>query len=66
MTLDVRRGTLSVISIGGPIVIGLLTGQTGPGLIGGITGLLLTLSDTEGSLSSRLGTTVELTLPVAT
>jgi hypothetical protein len=58
LTLDVRRGTLSVISIGGPIVIGLLTGQTGPGLAGGITGLLLTLSDTEGSLSSRLGTTV--------
>jgi hypothetical protein len=57
LTLDVRRGTLSVISIGGPVVIGLLTGQTGPGLVGGITGLLLTLSDTEGSLSSRLGTT---------
>jgi hypothetical protein len=57
LTLDVRRGTLSVISIGGPIVIGFLTGQTGPGLVGGITGLLLTLSDTEGSLSSRLGTT---------
>jgi hypothetical protein len=63
--LDVRRGTLSVISIGVPIVIGLLTGQTGPGLVGGITGLLLTLSDTEGSLSSRLGTTAGVASGIA-
>ena len=65
MKLDVRRGTLSVISIGCPIVVGLLAGQAGAGLVGGITGLLLALSDTEGSLVSRLGTTVGIALGIA-
>jgi len=65
LKLDVRRGTLSVISIGCPIVVGLLDGQAGAGLVGGITGLLLTLSDTEGSLVSRLGTTVGIALGIA-
>jgi hypothetical protein len=64
--LDLRRGTLSAIAIGAPIVIGLLSGQAGPGLVGGITGLLLTLSDTEGSLFSRLGTTAGVALGIAT
>jgi fusaric acid resistance family protein len=65
LRLDPRRGTLSVISIGGPLIIGLLNGQPGPGLVGGITGLLLTLSDTEGSLVSRLGTTAGVALGIA-
>ena len=66
MKLDVRRGTLSVISIGCPIDVGLLGGHVGAGLVGGITGLLLALSDTEGSLVSRLGTTggIALGIPV--
>jgi hypothetical protein len=52
--LDLRRGTLSLINIGGPIIAGLLTGETTAGLVGGITGLLLSLSDAEGALWSRL------------
>ena len=63
--LDPRRGTLSVICIGAPIVVGVLTGQASAGLVGGIAGLLLTLSETEGSLASRLGTTAGVTLGIA-
>ena len=63
--LDLRRGTLSVVSIGAPVVIGVLSGQAGAGLVGGITGLLLALSDTEGSLVSRLGTTTGVALGIA-
>ena len=63
--LDLRRGTLSVVSIGAPVVIGVLSGQAGAGLVGGITGLLLALSDAEGSLVSRLGTTTGVALGIA-
>ena len=63
--LDLRRGTLFVVSIGAPIVVGVLTGQASAGLVGGIAGLLLTLSDTEGSLASRLGTTAGVALGIA-
>ena len=62
--LDLRRGTLSLISIGAPIVVGVVSGQAGAGLVGGITGLLLALSDTEGSLVSRLGTTAGVALGI--
>ena len=62
--LDLRRGTLSLVSIGAPIVVGVVTGQAGAGLVGGITGLLLALSDTEGSLVSRLGTTAGVALGI--
>ena len=65
LRLDLRRGTLSVVSIGVPVVIGVLSGQAGAGLVGGITGLLLALSDTEGSLASRLGTTTGVALGIA-
>ena len=65
LRLDLRRGTLSVVSIGAPVVVGVLSGQAGAGLVGGITGLLLTLSDTEGSLASRLGTTADVALGIA-
>jgi hypothetical protein len=64
MPIDLRRGILSVICIGAPIIVGLLTGQTGAGLVGGITGLLLTLSDTEGALLPRLGTTLGVALGI--
>ena len=63
--LDLRRGALSLITIGAPIVVGLVSGQAGAGLVGGITGLLLALSDTEGSLVSRLGTTADVALGIA-
>ncbi len=62
--LDLRRGTLSLISIGAPVVIGALSGHAAAGLVGGITGLLLSLSDTEGSLAFRLGTTAEVALGI--
>ena len=60
LSLDLRRGTLTLINIGGPIIAGLLSGESSAGLVGGITGLLLTLSDTEGPLFARLATTDEL------
>ena len=64
LRLDLRRGTLAVVSIGAPIVIGIVSGQAAAGLVGSITGLLLALSDTEGSLVSRLGTTAEVALGI--
>lgn len=52
-----RRGVLFLINIGLPILLG----ETSAALIGGITGLLLSLADTEGPLAGRL----RLTLMVA-
>ena len=63
--IDPRRGVLSVICIGAPIIAGLATGLTGAGLVGGIAGLLLTLSDTEGSLRTRLLTTLGVAAGIA-
>jgi hypothetical protein len=65
LSLDLRRGTLSLINIGGPIIAGLLSGESSAGLVGGITGLLLTLSDTEGPLFARLATTVGVAFGIA-
>src|SRR5215472_1174803 len=59
--LEPRRGTLFLINIGLPILIGMARGETRGALIGCITGLLLSLADNEGSLASR----VRLTLIVA-
>ncbi len=59
--LEPRRAILFLINIGLPILVGVLSGETSAALIGGITGLLLSLADSEGSLASRL----RLTLMVA-
>lgn len=59
--LEPRRGTLFLVNIGLPILIGMARGETRGALIGCITGLLLSLADNEGSLASR----VRLTLIVA-
>src|SRR5262249_45818393 len=64
LPLDLRRGALSLVCIGAPIIVGVVSGQAGAGLVGGITGLLLALSDTEGSLASRLGTTAGVALGI--
>jgi fusaric acid resistance family protein len=64
LPLDLRRGTLSLVSIGVPIATGVISGQASAGLVGGITGLLLSLSDTEGSLVARLGTTAGVALGI--
>jgi hypothetical protein len=56
---------LSLLTIGAPIVVGLMRGESAAALVGGITGLLLTLGDTEGSLLVRLGTTAEIALGIA-
>ncbi len=61
LTIEPRRGILFVINIGVPILVGVLLGETSAALIGGITGLLLSLADTEGPLDGRL----KLTLMVA-
>ena len=59
--LEPRRAILFLINIGLPILVGVLRGETSAALIGGITGLLLSLADNEGPLVSRL----RLTLMVA-
>ncbi|MGH6748404.1 MAG: FUSC family protein [Methyloceanibacter sp.] len=59
--VEPRRGILFLINIGLPILIGVVRGETSAALIGGITGLLLSIADTEGPLGGRL----RLTLMVA-
>jgi hypothetical protein len=59
--LEPRRGLLFLTNIGLPILVGVIRGEVGGALIGGITGLLLSIADTEGSLAGRL----RLTLMVA-
>ena len=59
--LEPRRAVLFLVNIGLPILVGVVRGETSAALIGGITGLLLSLADTEGTLASRL----RLTLLVA-
>lgn len=49
-----RRGAFFLVNIGLPILIGLWRGEEGGGLIGAVTGLLLSLADTEGSLGARV------------
>jgi hypothetical protein len=44
------RATLALVGIGGPLIVGLVSKESTPALVGCITGLLLTLSDTEGGL----------------
>ncbi len=56
-----RRGLLFVTNIGLPILIGVARGEPDGALIGAITGLLLSIADTEGPLADRL----RLTLMVA-
>jgi hypothetical protein len=59
--LEPRRGMQFLINIGLPILIGMARGETRGALVGGITGLLLSLADNEGPLAGRL----RLTLMVA-
>jgi Fusaric acid resistance protein-like len=61
LDLEPRRGRLFLINIGVPILIGVARGEGRGALIGGITGLLLSLADIEGPLARR----VRLTLMVA-
>ena len=61
LDLEPRRETLFLINIGVPILIGGARGEGRGALIGGITGLLLSLADLEGPLARRL----RLTLMVA-
>jgi len=51
--LEPRRGALFVVNIGAPLLIGLLLGEASAALVGGITGLLLSLADQEGGLCLR-------------
>jgi hypothetical protein len=59
--LEPRRGLLFLTNIWLPIVVGILRGEPNGALIGAITGLLLSIADTEGPLAGRL----RLTLMVA-
>lgn len=61
LKIEPRRGILFVVNIGVPLLVGVLLGEASAALIGGITGLLLSLADTEGPLAGRL----KLTLMVA-
>lgn len=58
LTIEPRRGALFVVNIGVPLLVGVLLGEASAALIGGITGLLLSLADTEGPLAGRLKLTV--------
>jgi hypothetical protein len=65
MGFSLRRATLALVVIGGPIIVGILRNESGPALVGCITGLLLTLSDTEGELWPRLATTLAVAIGIA-
>jgi hypothetical protein len=52
--LEPRRGLLFLTNIGLPILVGVIRGEVSGALIGGTTGLLLSIADTEGSLGGRL------------
>jgi hypothetical protein len=45
--LQFRRGTLFLTNIGVPVLVGLARNESAAALIGGITGLFLSLADTE-------------------
>jgi hypothetical protein len=62
---SLRRAILALVAIGGPLVVGLLRGESTPALVGCVTGILLTLSDTEGGLWQRLGTTLGVAIGIA-
>lgn len=52
--MDLRRGLLFATCIGIPLIVGLLREEKGGALIGALTGMLLSLADTEGTLGARL------------
>jgi hypothetical protein len=62
---SLRRATLALIAIGGPLIVGIVRNESAPALVGCITGLLLALSDTEGALWPRLGTTLGVAIGIA-
>jgi len=52
--LQFRRAVLFLVNIGVPVLVGLARNESGAALVGGITGLFLSLADTEGTLGRRL------------
>jgi hypothetical protein len=50
--LQFRRGTSFLINIGVPVLVGLARNESAAALIRGITGLFLSLADTERALAS--------------
>src|ERR1044072_8311490 len=58
LDLDARGRPAFLLNIGVPILIGVARGEGRGALIGGITGLLLSLADIEGPLARRLRLTL--------
>jgi len=51
---QLRRGTLFLVSMGVPVIVGVLRHQPGGALIGAVAGMLLAFADNDGELFSRL------------
>jgi uncharacterized membrane protein YccC len=51
---QVRRGALFLVSIGVPVIVGVLRHQPGGALIGAVAGMLLAFADNDGELFGRL------------
>ena len=49
-----RRGTLFLVSIGIPVIVGLLRHQRDAALLGAVVGMLLAFADNDGELPGRL------------
>src|SRR5579862_3741762 len=49
-----RRGALFLVSIGIPVIVGLLRHQPDAALIGAVVGMLLAFADNDGVLPGRL------------
>ena len=60
-----RRGLLFFLAIGIPFLTAVALGQTAGGLLGAITGLILSFADEEGELSRRLQTLGIVALGIA-
>src|SRR5690349_676101 len=63
--LDLRRGLLFLIAIGVPLLVGLVRDEKGGALVGALTGMLLSLADTEGPLLPRVRMAVTVALGIA-
>jgi hypothetical protein len=48
--VEIRRGTLFLVAIGGPLLAGVITGQPAVALSGPVVGMLLAFADDDGPI----------------
>ncbi|MFA6266130.1 MAG: FUSC family protein [Pseudolabrys sp.] len=60
-----RRGLLFLVAIGIPLCVAVVLHMPAGGLIGAMTGLILSFADDEGALSRRLGTLATVAAGIA-